>query len=135
MLLPQDRSANDCVVPGDFTVVGLDEQTTSLQCPIASVALAAMACEVCEMRCEKCAVEMVVGFVPDFGTAATWVAVWVSGAPEMTKSIRERLKTGGGVALGEADVKAIDAYRCPQCSRVELYATREAEAGSTPAAR
>jgi hypothetical protein len=87
------------------------------------------------MHCEKCAVDMELGFVPDFGTAATWVAVWVSGAPETTKSIRERLKTGGGIGLGEADVKAIDAYRCPRCARVELYASREAQVGSTPAAR
>jgi hypothetical protein len=82
-----------------------------------------------------CSVEMEPGFVPDFGTAATWVAVWVSGTPETRKSLRETLKTGAGVGLGDADVKAIDAYRCPRCARIELYAAREAQVGTTPAAR
>jgi hypothetical protein len=87
------------------------------------------------MQCGSCAVEMEQGFVPDFGTAATWVAVWLAGVPEKSKSTREWLKTGGGVGLGEAEAKAIDAWRCPRCARLELYATRAAEVGSTPAAR
>jgi uncharacterized OB-fold protein len=87
------------------------------------------------MTCPACGVELEPGFVPDFGSLATWVAVWVPGEPSASKSAWERAKTGAGVSLGGADAKAIDAHRCPRCGRLELYATRAPAFGSTPAAR
>lgn len=87
------------------------------------------------MECVRCKVEMDPGFIPDFGTAATWIAVWVGGAPNAQKSTWERMKTGAGVGLGEAEAKAIEAHRCPKCCRLELFAIHAPELGSTPAAR
>ncbi len=87
------------------------------------------------MECLRCKVDMEQGFVPDFGTAATWVAVWVQGTPEASKSVWEPIKTGSGIGLGEGQARVIDAHRCPTCGKPELYATRAPELGSTPAAR
>lgn len=88
------------------------------------------------MRCSACQGELEPGFLPDFGTAATWVAIWVSGEPGMRKSVWERLRTGAGVGVDQAeDVKMVDAHRCKSCGHLELYATRTPDEGTTPARR
>jgi hypothetical protein len=66
-------------------------------------------------RCWQCSVEMVEGFIADVGhLRAVDVGTWVEGAPERT-------------ALGSAktsfrDRYFLQAYRCPQCGRVEMFA-------------
>ena len=71
------------------------------------------------------------GFIPDTGTAQTWVAVWMAGSPSTRKGFWERVRTGGGVSLEGADVKASEARRCTACGHIELYATRPPEPGTT----
>jgi hypothetical protein len=83
------------------------------------------------MKCTACGGDLEDGFIPDFGTAQTWVAVWVSGAPDVQKTFWERLRSGGGVRVDGMEAKAIDAKRCVACGHLELYATRSPEPGST----
>jgi hypothetical protein len=85
------------------------------------------------MRCSTCSVELDRGFLPDFGMGATWAAVWVRGTPETQKGVREWFKTGGGVSLGDNEVRAVRADRCPTCGRLELFAIDVPDVGSTPA--
>lgn len=83
------------------------------------------------MKCMACGGALEDGFLPDTGTAQTWVAVWIAGAPSANKGFWERLRSGGGVSLDGVDAKAIDAHRCVSCGHLELYATRTPEPGST----
>jgi hypothetical protein len=83
------------------------------------------------MKCMACGGALEDGFIPDVGTAQTWVAVWVAGAPSTELSFWERLRTGGGVSWEGVDAKAIDARRCTSCGHLELYATRPPAPGST----
>lgn len=83
------------------------------------------------MKCTACGGALEDGFIPDTGTAQTWVALWVPGAPSTVKGFWERLRSGGGVSLEGADAKAIDAKRCTACGHLELYATRAPEPGSS----
>jgi hypothetical protein len=56
------------------------------------------------------------------GVACT---VWHPGAPTtVKKSWAERLASPGGIRYGVDEVLAIDAWRCPGCGRVELFALR-----------
>lgn len=71
------------------------------------------------------------GFIPDAGTAQTWAAVWVSGKPSTEGGFWQRVRTGGGVMLDGVDAWAIDARRCKACGRLELFAERRPEAGTT----
>lgn len=83
------------------------------------------------MKCTACGGALEDGFIPDTGTAQTWVAVWVAGAPAMNEGFMKRLRTGGGVDMTGVDAKAIDAKRCTGCGRLELYATRKPTEGTT----
>lgn len=83
------------------------------------------------MKCTSCGGELEEGFIPDTGTAQTWVAVWVAGAPSTKKGFFERVRTGGGISVENHDVKAIEARRCVSCGHLELFATRPPEPGSS----
>jgi hypothetical protein len=83
------------------------------------------------MKCTACGGALEDGFVPDTGTAQTWVAVWVAGTPTTNQGFLERLRTGGGVSMSGVEAKAIDAKRCVACGHLELFATRTPEPGST----
>jgi hypothetical protein len=83
------------------------------------------------MKCTACGGALEDGFIPDTGTAQTWVAIWVAGSPTTNKSFWERVRSGGGVSLEGVEAKAIDARRCTGCGHVELYATRAPEPGTT----
>ena len=83
------------------------------------------------MKCTACGGALEDGFIPDTGTAQTWVAVWIAGSPSRSQGIWERIRTGGGVSLEGVQAKAIDARRCAGCGHLELYATRDPEPGST----
>lgn len=84
------------------------------------------------MKC-PCGGEMQQGFIPDFGTAATWTAIWVPGQPDLRKSVRERIQTGAGVSVDRASALMLEAYRCEECGLIQLYARRQAPAGASPA--
>ncbi|MFN7971074.1 MAG: hypothetical protein U0166_01780 [Acidobacteriota bacterium] len=84
------------------------------------------------MNCTICKGELEPGFIPDFGTAATWVAIWIAGAPEGKKGVWERVRTGAsGVSVDQVDCKTIDAQRCKACGHLELFATRAPAPGTT----
>jgi hypothetical protein len=87
------------------------------------------------MKCTACGGALEDGFLPDVGTAQTWVAVWIAGSPSTAKSTWERIRSGGGVKLEDVDAKVIDARRCTACGHLELFATRSPEPGSTLAQR
>jgi hypothetical protein len=77
------------------------------------------------MKCSACGGERFEeGFVPDVGTAQTWVALWVAGKPSAEKSFWERVRTGGGIHMEGVDAKVIEAQRCAGCGHLELFATR-----------
>jgi hypothetical protein len=83
------------------------------------------------MKCTACGGSLEEGFIPDTGTAQTWVAVWIAGAPSTSKGVWERIRTGGGVSVEGVNARAIDARRCTDCGHLELYATRTPDAGTT----
>jgi hypothetical protein len=83
------------------------------------------------LKCTACGGALEVGFIPDTGTAQTWVAVWVGGTPSSKKGFWERLRSGGGVSMEGADVKAIEARRCTACGHLDLFATKPPEPGSS----
>ena len=84
------------------------------------------------MKCVACgAAETEMGFIPDVGTAQTWVALWVAGSPSTSKGLWERMRSGGGVSLNGQDVKAIEARRCLSCGYLMLFANRAPGAGES----
>ena len=83
------------------------------------------------MKCTACGgTELEDGFLPDVGTAQTWVALWMAGPPSTDLSFWQRFKTGGGVKLDGVEAKAIEAKRCVACGHLELYANRAPEPGT-----
>lgn len=65
------------------------------------------------------------GFVPDMRHTNITSTVWHPGAPTtVKKSWSERFSSPGGVRYARDEVLALDAYRCPKCGRVELFALR-----------
>ena len=75
--------------------------------------------------CHPCDAAMERGFVPEITPNNIACTVWHPGAPTTVKqNWRERLASPGGVRYGRDEVLAIDAYRCPKCGRVELFALR-----------
>ena len=83
------------------------------------------------MKCTACGGALEDGFIPDVGTAQTWVACWVAGAPTTDKGVWERFRTGGGVSMEGVEAKAIEARRCVECGHLELFATRPPTKGTT----
>lgn len=73
------------------------------------------------------------GFIPDFGTFATWVLTWLPGEPSTTKGVVDRLKTGGGVSVEGKDVMMVEAERCQSCGKLELFARQSPPWGGSPA--
>jgi hypothetical protein len=83
------------------------------------------------MKC-RCGGEMEQGFVPDHGdVAATWVSVWVRGAPEVKQGWWKKVNSGFGVVWEEQDAWALDAWRCGTCGLVDLVALRRPTPGTT----
>ncbi|GGQ40363.1 hypothetical protein ACFYNW_36950 [Streptomyces virginiae] len=68
------------------------------------------------MRCTYCGgVGLEPGFVEDAGEGARGYARWIAGP-------LERGLFGGAKRLGRPR-RRIEAYRCPHCSHLELFAT------------
>ncbi|WUX12583.1 hypothetical protein OG207_04175 [Streptomyces sp. NBC_01439] len=68
------------------------------------------------MRCTYCGgVGLEPGFVEDAGEGARGYARWIAGA-------LERGLFGGAKRLGKPR-RRIEAYRCPHCAHLELFAT------------
>ncbi|WP_285564937.1 hypothetical protein [Streptomyces sp. RTGN2] len=68
------------------------------------------------IRCTQCgAVGLEPGFVEDSGQGSRGYARWIAGA-------LERGLFGGARRMGRPHWQ-IDAYRCPTCSHLELFAT------------
>jgi hypothetical protein len=83
------------------------------------------------MKCLACGGSLTIGFIPDTNGGQVWSAVWLAGEPSTDKGFWEAVRSAGhGVAVGDARPVAVDAYRCDDCGRLEIYATREPEAGS-----
>jgi len=84
---------------------------------------------------KKCACggEMVQGFIPDFGQLAVWTSVWVAGKPDLKKSFFDRIKSGGGISLEDAEALTLEAHRCNDCGLVQLYANSPVVVGTSPA--
>jgi hypothetical protein len=72
------------------------------------------------------------GFIPDFGTFATWMAVWMPGEPKFEKTVWEAFRTGGGVATDRSAARMIEAHCCAKCGMVQLYARKPVPAGAMP---
>ncbi len=71
------------------------------------------------MRCTHCGEGgLEPGFVGDFGEASRGFARWVQGA-------LERGIFGGARLMGRPKWE-IEAYRCPSCHHLELFAARRA---------
>lgn len=84
------------------------------------------------MKCIACSGdELEDGFMPDVGTAQTWVAPWVPGTPSTKKSLWERIRSGGGVSLEGTEAKVVEAKRCKACGHLMLFANRAPEAGES----
>lgn len=84
------------------------------------------------MKC-SCGGETTSGFIPDFGTLATWAAIWVPGTPDTNKPALERLRTGGGVSVDGQSALMVEAQRCNTCGLLQLFARQPAPHGATPA--
>lgn len=84
------------------------------------------------MKCTVCGgADLESGFLPDVGTAQTWVALWVAGEPSTKKGFWERVRSGGGVSMEEVDARAIEAKRCKGCGHLELFANRRPAEGES----
>lgn len=69
-----------------------------------------------DIRCTQCGTTgLEDGFVMDSGEGARGFARWVAG-------VLEKGPLGGARTMGRTK-RQIDAYRCPRCSHLELYAT------------
>ena len=84
------------------------------------------------MKC-SCGGETQIGFIPDFGTMATWTAVWYPGEPSTQKGAMERLRTGAGVATERGTGLMLEAHRCTICGLVQIYAHKPAGDLNSPA--
>ncbi|MEV0786720.1 hypothetical protein AB0I52_27920 [Streptomyces sp. NPDC050423] len=70
-----------------------------------------------DIRCTQCgAVGLEPGFVDDSGQGSRGYARWIAGA-------LERGLLGGAKRVGRPHWQ-IDAFRCPACSHLELFATQ-----------
>ena len=76
-------------------------------------------------RCVACAVDLVPGFLPE-ATGGMFVATsWHPGEPTTEKaSWAERIASPGGVRYVNDQVLAVEAWRCPTCGRLDLYANQ-----------
>src|SRR5215468_7737120 len=82
--------------------------------------------------CSSCRTEMQIGFVPEAAPGGFYASVWFPGeASKDKKTWGERISSPGGVRYSHDEALMIDAWRCAACGRVELFATRKAEAGKT----
>ncbi|MDH6226485.1 MULTISPECIES: hypothetical protein [Streptomyces] len=71
-----------------------------------------------EVQCGQCgAVGLEPGFVEDSGEASQGFARWIAGP-------LERGIFGGAKRMGRTRWE-IEAYRCPRCGHLELFARRE----------
>ena len=74
-------------------------------------------------ECVTCRTPMDGGFIPEATAGGIFVTVWHPGDPTKQKqSWRERLASPAGVRYGSTEVLAIEAYRCPKCGRLDLFA-------------
>lgn len=71
-----------------------------------------------DLKCLRCGSELIQGFVVDHTHGGVTASAWSSGEP--TKSFWTGLKLGGPVLQ-------IEAYRCDQCGRLELFTAGEKE--------
>lgn len=76
-------------------------------------------------RCVACAVDLVPGFLPE-ATGGMFVATsWHPGEPTTAKETWvQRLASPGGVRFAREEVLAVEAWRCPACGRLDLFANR-----------
>ena len=80
--------------------------------------------------CASCRTAMEPGFVPEAVPGGIFVSVWHPGDPtKVKKTWAERIASPGGVRYGREEVLAIEAYRCAECGRLELFARERPEAG------
>ena len=80
--------------------------------------------------CSTCRTEMQIGFVPEAAAGGFYASVWFPGeASKDKKTWGERISSPGGVRYSHDEALMIDAWRCAGCGRIELFATRKAEAG------
>jgi hypothetical protein len=74
------------------------------------------------VNCPHCAVALVEGFVLDHGHGDTRrIGVWVEGTPEMTFF--------GNAKVDNRANYYLEAFRCPQCGLVQMYANDRTYAG------
>lgn len=68
-------------------------------------------------NCPTCAIPMAEGFIPDHGFGASrLVGAWVEGAPEFSFL--------GNAKVGDRPQYVLQAFRCPECGLVQLYAPK-----------
>lgn len=80
--------------------------------------------------CLKCNVELEPGFVPEATAGGFFATVWHPGEASQEKMTwLQKLASPGGVRYEHENVKEIEAHRCPQCGRLELFAHRSPEPG------
>lgn len=72
------------------------------------------------------------GFIPETTAGGVFISVWHPGDATRDKNTwLEWLASPAGVRYAGAEVLAIDAWRCPGCGRVELFANRRPEKGAS----
>jgi hypothetical protein len=80
--------------------------------------LADYACSVAGIKCTHCGAEgLQTGFIEDNGESSRGYARWIPGPLETGLF-------GGAKRMGKPRWQ-IDAYRCPQCGHLELFASHE----------
>lgn len=82
------------------------------------------------IRICSCGTTLEEGFIADYAHHATLAAVWVEGPPGEKKSFWEASMTGSGIKLQGREARVLEAWRCPACGRLELYANNKPEAPS-----
>ena len=76
-------------------------------------------------RCIACAVDLEPGFLPEATGGGFAATSWHPGEPTTAKtSWVERIASPGGVRYSHDDALAVEAWRCPTCGRLDLYANR-----------
>ena len=74
--------------------------------------------------CWDCSLEMETGFLVDFGGGPFLQSQWAQGPPEADRSF---FGFASGVVLRDRRRYLVEAFRCPGCGQLKLYASSKAD--------
>lgn len=82
--------------------------------------------------CERCKVELHAGFLPEATNGGIFATGWHPGEPTKDgKSWAQFLASPGGLTYSAEGVLAVEAWRCPSCGKLDLYANKPGIRGTT----